>query len=570
MSYVSKISSREDQPLERRFPEAFDGLDLNFCRNPVCDSYGVHPDPFKRPGGEPPAPPGVLRGGVKGRKHEEFFQCPTCNKTSRIKNNRAIVEEYRRLKHLQDHDPTVPSCKTPGCFAQGMAPEANPEFYRRFGKTANGDPRFQCRLCSKTFSIGKPARRHLRSDKNRVIFQMLCNEVSLAKICKITDTSYRDLYGKIDFFHDQIQGFTAQREDFARVDFREVGSRFATDSQTLTLNWPTKRKRTPVAAQHLCTAHHRSGFIMEAAFQFDPTMTMDQAEEQSRAANEESLSVAFRQLARIWTKTEFQDYLVRLKKRQKVQETELYQLPHQGVLVRYDILQYAHALRVQEMLSGADVPLLLMMDDDRGLQQAFQAAFVQEIYGRKADIAVVSFDKGMTNDMRNYTVAEGQVLLSGVSGMPIDQIRQLSDEDYARLVDFALSIRVMGWPLNLGARFPFSRKSEPNKVVKVPTWRPERDAMSAARLIRRATLRSVDAYFHKFRSNVRFASRPAISSGNVGHTWDKQYLYKPEVMAKMVQIYRFYHNWCDPGEDKKTPAMRIGLARGRVYERDFM
>ncbi|MFW2544105.1 hypothetical protein ACN2XU_15835 [Primorskyibacter sp. 2E107] len=41
-------------------------------------------------------------------------------------------------------------------------------------------------------------------------------------------------------------------------------------------------------------------------------------------------------------------------------------------------------------------------------------------------------------------------------------------------------------------------------------------------------------------------------------------------MAKMVQIYRFYHNWCDPGDDKQTPAMRIGLARGRVYERDFM
>ncbi len=567
MSYVSKISSTEIPPLDRRFPEAYQGLDLNFCRNPVCDSFGVYPDAFKRPNG---APPGVLRGEVKGAKHQEFFRCPTCNKTSRIKNNRAIAEEYRRLKQLQEHDPTVPSCRAPGCFARGMAPEAHPEFYRRFGKTAKGDPRFQCRLCLKTFSIGKPARRHLRSDKNRVIFQMLCNEVSLSKICKITDTSYRDLYGKIDFFHDQIQGFTAQREDLTRVDFREVGSRFATDSQTLTLNWPTKRKRTPVAAQHLCTAHHRSGFIMEAAFQFDPEMTMDQAEEQALAANEKGVSVAFRQHARIWTKTEFKAYLASLKKQQKVKETELYQLPHEGVLVRYDILQYAHALRVQDMLSKADAPLLLMMDDDRGLQQAFQAAFVEEIRRRAAEIAVVSFDKGMTNDMRNYTVAEGQALLAEKSGVPVDQIRRLSNEDYAQLVDLTLSLQAMKWPLNLGAIFPFSRKSEPNKVVKVPTWRPERSALSAARLIRRATLRSVDAYFHKFRSNVRFASRPSISSGNVGHTWDKQYLYKPEIMAKMVQIYRFYHNWCDLGDDKRTPAMRIGLARGRIYERDFM
>jgi hypothetical protein len=34
--------------------------------------------------------------------------------------------------------------------------------------------------------------------------------------------------------------------------------------------------------------------------------------------------------------------------------------------------------------------------------------------------------------------------------------------------------------------------------------------------------------------------------------------------------FQFYHNWCDPGGDKKTPDMRIGLARGRIYERDFM
>ncbi|WP_415182603.1 hypothetical protein [Phaeovulum sp.] len=150
MSFVSKISSTENPPLGRRFPEAFEVLDLNFCRNPAYENYDMHPDPFKRPGEKPPAPPAALRGEVSSKKHEEFFRCPTCNKTSRIKNNRAIAEKYQRLKHLQEHDPAVPSCKTPGCFAQGMAPEAHPEFYRRFGKTVNADPRFQCRLCSKT------------------------------------------------------------------------------------------------------------------------------------------------------------------------------------------------------------------------------------------------------------------------------------------------------------------------------------------------------------------------------------------------------------------------------------
>jgi transposase-like protein len=113
-----------------------------------------------------------------------------------------------------------------------MAPETSPEFYRRFGKTAKGDPRFQCRLCCKTFSIGKPARRHLRSDKNRIIFQMLCNEVSLSKISKIADISYRDLYGKIDFF--TIKSKALSRRE--RISQRSIFERSAQSSR------PTARR----------------------------------------------------------------------------------------------------------------------------------------------------------------------------------------------------------------------------------------------------------------------------------------------------------------------------------------
>lgn len=572
MTCASKISATEEHDLKLRVPEPCEGLDLNFCRNPTCASYGIKPDPFKRPNNATPAPPGVLRGVVSGKKHEEYFQCPTCNKTSRLKNNRAVMEEFRRLQRSRTHDPTAPGCKTSGCFAQGMATDDHPEFYRRFGKTAKGDPRWQCRLCQKTFSVGRPARRQKRSDKNRMLFQMLCNDMSFAKICKITGITYQDLYKRIDFFHDQVRGFLVEREDFSLVNFHQSGSRFATDSQTLMVNWPTRRQRTSIAIQHLCTAHARSGYIMEASLQFDPSMSMQDAEEIARKANEAHVSIAFRDHARVWTQTEFDAYLVKLQKQKSVKLTTLYKLPHRGVLVRYDILQHAHALRLREMLSSTDAPLYFVMDDDRGLQQAFTSTFVNEIRERRADLAVVSFDKGMTNDRRNQVVAAGQALLAGLTGIGHAQLRELSNQDYAALVDREVAIMTIlhPQPLDMGFLYPFPRKSEPNKEVKILTDRPGRSCRSSARMLRLATLRSVDSYFHKFRSNVRFASRPAVSSGNVGHTWKRQYLYKPDTMVKLAEIYRFYHNWCDTGEDKKTPAMRLGLARGRIYERDFL
>ncbi len=187
MSYVSKESSTQSPPLVRRFPLPFEGVDLNLCRNPLCASHGIIPDPFECPNGAPPAAPDALRSVVKGRMREAFFECPTCDKI-----NRAVFKECNRLKHLQENDPTKPSCRTKGWLVNGMTVDEHPEFYRRHGKTPQGDPRWQCRLCSTTISHGKPSRRHMRSDRNRIIFQMLCNDMSLSKIGKITDTSCRD------------------------------------------------------------------------------------------------------------------------------------------------------------------------------------------------------------------------------------------------------------------------------------------------------------------------------------------------------------------------------------------
>ena len=88
--------------------------------------------------------------------------------------------------------------------------------------------------------------------------------------------------------------------------------------------------------------------------------------------------------------------------------------------------------------------------------------------------------------------------------------------------------------------------------------------------MRLAALRSVDSYFHRFRSNVRFASRPQISTNGPGRVWERHKLYDPVVLSKLVESYRSYHNWMEQGVDGKTPAMRMGCARGRIQERDLL
>ena len=181
--------------------------------------------------------------------------------------------------------------------------------------------------------------------------------------------------------------------------------------------------------------------------------------------------------------------MAKLLKAKKIEEDGLYQLPHDGCLVRYDILQFAHALRLRDHLGGADAPLVLVMGDDRGLQQVFLSAFVTEVKVGRAEVAVVSFDKGMTNDKRNQVVADGQNDLAAATGVGVADLRRLSNEDYAALADEEVATTSIGEYLGRGYQYPYSRKSEPNKRVKLLTNNPDKSYRSKPRLLRLATPR---------------------------------------------------------------------------------
>ena len=54
--------------------------------------------------------------------------------------------------------------------------------------------------------------------------------------------------------------------------------------------------------------------------------------------------------------------------------------------------------------------------------------------------------------------------------------------------------------------------------------------------------------------------------------WFRPFLsrYVPGNLAKLLEIYRVYFNYCEVGKDRKTPAMRLGLAKGQVASEDIL
>ncbi len=273
------------------------------------------PDPYQRGPGIPPAGPGVLRGTVSGSADDKTLLCGTCGRSSLLKNKRAISEEYQRQCAAQRESQNFDACRTERCASHLFPVSDHPDRYRRFGRTASGDPRHQCKSCKRTFSVGKPTRRQKRSDKNGLVLRLLINGSPLSKISEITGLSYTDIYRKIHFIHERVRAFTGAREgDLARVDWTTRGSRVATDSQSLTLNWPTKRERTPIVVQHLCSAHARSGFILLSSLQFDPVPKMADIQASMTAAGDFQKDRCFRQQGTLWSESEFQAHLAALKK----------------------------------------------------------------------------------------------------------------------------------------------------------------------------------------------------------------------------------------------------------------
>jgi hypothetical protein len=238
---------------------------------------------------------------------------------------------------------------------------------------------------------------------------------SLSKISEIADLAPRDVYRKLDFIHERVREFTARREgDLRGVDWERYGRRFATDGQTLTLNWPNRKKRASVAVQHLCTAHANSGYIVLGHLQFDPTGDMEQVEINMAINGDTAKARCMRRHGRLWTAAEFKQYLDDITAK-VVLDPEIVadvdrglQLPHEGGLVRQDIQQYAHALMLRRMVSRSDRRFYFVQDGDAGLSKAFLAAFAPEVQAGRVDIATVAFDRYQVNNIREALWAQGR------------------------------------------------------------------------------------------------------------------------------------------------------------------
>jgi len=102
-------------------------------------------------------------------------------------------------------------------------------------------------------------------------------------------------------------------------------------------------------------------------------------------------------------------------------------------------------------------------------------------------------------------------------------------------------------------------------AIRVVSLRPEFDY---ARL--NPARPAIDAFFMQVRRRLSLLERPIATASNNRRIWHGYSAYNPRSIVKLLEMFRVFYNYVLVGADKQTPAMRLGLAKGRVSIEDIV
>jgi transposase-like protein len=577
-----------------RIPVECDGIQVNFCKNPVCSNFG-------RPASEARQPLGAQKEVredtyiVSGPKRGLFIKCLRCNDTPPVKSNLAIREEAERLSEYLLHK-TEPTCPSDSCDNR-MVGISTPKAYYSFGKTKAGSQRYRCRLCNTTFAISERSTLRQRlPEANEVVFKLLVNKVAMKRMCEVANINIGTLYRKIDFIHKRCLEFAASYE--RKLPMMDIPRLYlSVDRQEYMINWGNAEDKRNTVLMALGTADNKTSYVFGIHVNYDASLDVDEVEADAKRLEDTLLRPPFRRYARVWLKEDYQDALNRSQERKSkkkrlrdsiedsyaetinredvedpdVQTTET-SLPGNGMLVHSDYTLYGHFFFLKELLSGVE-KIRFYMDQESGIRAACLSAFWVDVLQKRCDAFYVRIRKDMTiNQKRRLKAASIRDLADfRASSKAYEDVT----DKFLRHIIIKSRIRDL---VDIGKWhdrwlfYPFPDMSEPEKAICWLTnlYDGAYDDDHLANLYSKATLHGIDRFFMQVRRRLSLLERPISSANSGGRTWFGYNPYNPAMVGKVLDIFRVFYNFVEVGDDKHTPAMRLGLTTAPVSINDIV
>ena len=562
----------------KNIPLAANSIQVNGCKNPRCQNFCIPPSEYQQKRGRG----NLSEDGYKvSGASSTGLICRHCDKSSRIKSNQAIAEEYERQSaYLQPQARLC--CPNPSCANHIPTNQVGDTGFRRFGKTHSGSARWQCKLCKKTFSVGSSTRYHKKPHLNMQAFELITNKVSISRMTEILGISYTSVYGKIDFLYNQCLTFSASRERLlSSLTYDRLY--LSTDRQDYIVNWGDRKQRKTIQLTSIGTADRYSGYVFGLTPNFDAAVNPEQLERDWAAYGDGAKAPAMRQFARLWTLDDYDASVAKaanagdrqdIATRDDLDAPELLsvgqQLPTSGAQVHAEYIMHGHYWLLRSLFPKAE-KLRFFIDRDAGLLHACMGAFGDRVKARTADVVIVDYLKAITVDERKKLFTAARIWFDGQKCL----FPGLSDGE-VRTAIFAGEIRaarrlydndISG--LWFDHRFP--DMGEPSKRFKFVTDLADYDDEHVANLLLLATLWPIDTVFNRIRRRMAAFERPVASVSRARRLWHLYAPYEPAMVEKLLVIYRTWHNfvWVSPKTDR-TAAELLGLTSGKIRVQDIV
>ncbi len=558
-----------------RVPVKNHGIQVNFCKNPVCDNYGV-PANTKTGKGDYYS----LTSGSK--KTVAKLICKSCGEQFPIKSNQGIGEEINRIEQYLEED--EPCCPNDSCDHRHIGISEGKIAYQAFGKTKSGSSRYRCKSCGKSFSVKNATTGQKLPHKNKLIFKLLMNRSPFRRICEIADISEGSIYGKIDFIHKQCVAFVAERERKLLNGKKIKRLYVSVDRQEYVVNWSRRKDKRNIKLSAIGSADNESGYVFQMNVNYDPEL--DHYEIEQEASTDTQTKPAYRQHARLWLQSDYNASLLYSQTKQKnlntvnesiistydeavnrddIEASEVLgstrQLPAKGMQVHSEYTMYGHFFMLQKLFNGVE-KVRFFLDQDSGIRDACLSAFKKEVKNRTCDSFYVRLNKNLSVDEKRRVLTSSRKAFKKAEynhpGLSRNEVKLLLIKQRMNAM-----VEIGKWK-DRWLSHPFPNMSEPEKAVCYLTDYKDYDEDHKVWLYNKASMHSIDCFFMQVRRRLSLLERPLSSASNVGRRWFGYSAYNPKVIIKMLDIFRVYYNYCLVGKNKHTPAMRLGLAKGVV------
>lgn len=574
-----------------RSPEAHSGIQVNFCKNPVCANFGV---PIGTKQARSTNPYRLVAAG----KGLPVGFCLSCNESFPLKSNKGIHEELERMISFLTSVPSPICCPVENCSNHAIPVSNGKDFYSSFGVTSTGSQRFLCKgvvagkSCKKTFSVSrKSTSRQRLTHKNKSIFKLIVNKVPVRRIAEIEEISPKTVYDKIDFIHKQCLAFARDREiKIPDMPIRRLY--ISVDRQDYVINWSRRDDRRNTVVSAVASADNTSQYIFAMHLNFDPRLDPQAIEEDAKQISDIATPIPYRKYARLWMASDYVASMAKSKKSkvsgslegdiavtysnsEKREDVEISdeptsdeKLPDRGMQTHSEYTLYGHFMYLQKLFASVE-KLRFFLDQDSGMRAACLAAFQDGIKNRRVDAFYVRINKVMTVDQKRRLINQSKKALAGVMR---DHPRLNKREAILMLLRQRIehSKQIGKWK-DRWVFHPLATMNEPEKALCHLTDFGDLEPDHAAWLYNRASLHGVDSYFNRVRRRQSLLERGITSQANAGRVWSGYAPYSPIQVQKLLDILRVVQNYVFVGtKDKKTPAMRLGLAKGPVKYEDIL